>query len=148
MPQFRFRLAMLLRLRENFRDQERQSLAAARQAEDSLRAQIESLNRELAQSHRRTQAAAQPGTISAGRLLEIVQYQAALTARRETLSEQLTAARQQVEKCREQLVEADRQVKTLEKLRGRQVAAHQTAESRRETKQLDEAVIRRLYGSI
>lgn len=72
------------------------------------------------------------------RVMDGHRHQLSLQARLAELDKAMTEARQQVEECRTKLVAADRQVKVLEKLHERQLAAHQRRMAQAEAKQLDE----------
>jgi flagellar export protein FliJ len=52
----------------------------------------------------------------------------------------------EVDRRRQSLVEADREVKVLEKLREQQLARHNTEQAKREIKQLDAVAIQLAIG--
>jgi flagellar FliJ protein len=141
---FRFRLSSLLRLRENVRDEYRQKLADAQRAEVIIRARIDALNSVLTDLHGQSEIASRPGAIDVDRLLDADRYEMTVTAQLQATLNQQIAATAEVELCRQSLVEADREVKTLEKLRQQQAMRHQLDENRRQIKQLDEAAVQRL----
>jgi flagellar protein FliJ len=144
MSAFRFRLSSLLLLRENVRDECRQKLVDAQRAEDIIHARINALNRVLTDLHGQSEIARRPGAIDVDRLLDADRYKIAVTAQLQAVLNQQIAAMAEVELCRQALVEADREVKTLEKLRQQQAMRHQLNENRRQIKQLDEAAVQRL----
>jgi flagellar protein FliJ len=141
---FRFRLSSLLRLRENVRDEYRQKLVDAQRAEDIIHARINALNRVLTDLHGQSEIASRPGAIDVDRLLDTDRYKMTVTAQLQMALNQQIAATAEVELCRQALVEADREVKMLEKLRKQQAVWHQLDENRRQIKQLDETAIQRL----
>jgi flagellar protein FliJ len=143
MSTYRFRLATLLRLRENLRDECRQQLSVAQKAEDILVNRITELNDNLAELRRQSHVACRPGTINIDRLLDTGRYEFALKAQRQAADEQRQAVQLEVERRRQSLVEADREVKTLEKLREQQLTRHRLEENRREIKRLDATAIQR-----
>ena len=145
MSAYRFRLETLLRLRENVRDECRQQLATAQRAEEILANRITDLNNNLIDLQRTTHIARQPGVVNVDRLLDAGRYEFALKAQRQAADEQRQAVQAEVERRRQSLVESDREVKTLEKLRAQQTARHRQEENRRETKQLDATSIQRAF---
>jgi flagellar protein FliJ len=146
MAAFRFRLATLLRLRENVRDDCRAQLAAAQRAQDIIYARIAELSGEIDQLRQRVGIVSRPGTVDVDQLLEASRYEMTLKAQRQSADEQRRAVEAEVERRRQALVEADREVKTLEKLREQQTTRHQLEQHRRETKQLDATAIQLHYG--
>ena len=135
---FQFRLQSLLRLRQADRDLRRVELAKAQRAEDSLRAAAEALARENGELSEHSRRLASPGEADIDRLIATRRYELVLRARASQLAAQIDQVRAEVERRRGVLMEADRQVRVLEKLCERQRAAHVTAEERREQKLLDE----------
>jgi flagellar protein FliJ len=141
MSKFHFRLATLLRLRETTRDERRVQLAEAHRADAELQSQLARLNVKQEQLQRECRAAAGPGEVDLSRLLEALQYASALRAQKAELRQQRQALAAEIDLRRQALIEADRDVRTLEKLRENQSQAHQQAEDRQEVKRLDEAAL-------
>jgi flagellar protein FliJ len=141
---FRFRLSTLLRLREMTRDEFRQNHVAAQQAEDLIRIGIDALNQTLVDLRQHSADVSRTGTLKAYHLLAADRYMAAVRSQLQTARDQHRSAVAAVERCRQALVEADRAVKTLEKLRQHQSAQHQWNENRLSTKELDEVSLRKL----
>ena len=138
MSSFRFRLETLLRLRLADRDLRRQELAKAQRAEDTLLGQADTLAREQNDVQELSRKLASPGAADVDRLIASHRYELVLRARSQQLVNQIEQVRGEVERRRQVLVEADRQVRVLEKLRDRQQAAHQARAEKFEQKQLDE----------
>jgi flagellar protein FliJ len=135
---FHFRLQTLLRLRVAERDERRADLAKAFRAEAVLREQeqgLESDRAELAKQGRRLKS---PGAADVDALLRTHRYEVVLAAQSRQVASQLTQVRAEIERRRQALVEADRQVRVLEKLRQRQAEAHRQQEQRLENKRFDE----------
>jgi flagellar protein FliJ len=142
MPRFRFRLQTLRRLREIHRDDQRSRLATAYEAERILAEQREANAAEataLAQAQRRLMQ----GALDVNQLLNSQRYQLALEAQSRTLAEQAVKLSQEVERRRHALVEADREVRVLDKLEERQRRHHREAAQRAEMKTLDEVAVTR-----
>lgn len=141
MAQFQFRLATLLRLREFIREERRTQLAEALRLVDQLRArqqEIEILVRET----RRLQTPA-AGELDADRLLSATRYELVLRAEQKSLEMQETSLAAEVEKRREAVVSATRDVRALELLREKQRESYLAEEERRAHKELDEIASRR-----
>lgn len=138
MARFRFRLATLLRLREAARDERRSQLAEAQRAEDKLharRAAIHDEQRELAQLVR---AAGAAGAVAVDRLIAAQRYEAVLQAEWQVTADHLTKIQAEVERRRQALVAADRDVRVLERLHDAQRQRHEQAEALAHAKLLDE----------
>jgi flagellar FliJ protein len=142
MGRFQFRFDTLKKIRESERQQRRLELAQALQAEQLVETQIHQLEAEEQETRTRCQAAAGPGRVDVDTLLDIHRYAAILKVRVQLLRDQLARLRTEIERRRQVLVEADRQVRVLEKLRERQWDEYCLAESRREVKNMDEVAQR------
>jgi flagellar protein FliJ len=138
---FRFRLETLLRLRLAERDQRRAELAKAIRAEELIRSQQRSLAQQQLQALEHARQLKSPGAADVDALLRTHRYELVLAAQQRQLAAQLAQVEAESERRRQILVEADRQVRVLEKLRERQAAAHRQNAERLQTKQLDEVAI-------
>lgn len=143
MRRFRFRLATLLRLREATRDQRRVELAEAYRVDDLLQDGLDRLGQELSRLKAECRQAAGPGRVDVDRLVEAQRYEVTLKARQGQLTRQREAVAEEIERRRQALVEAKRDVHVLEKLREKQARRHQYEENRQEIKQLDETAVQR-----
>jgi flagellar FliJ protein len=146
MTTFRFRLATLLRLRESTRDERRLELARAYQADDLLRREEERVNEDLAGLTNLVRQAAGPGPVDVDGLLEAQRFEIVLTAQRQHLARQREMVRAEIERRRQALVEANRDVQVLERLRQRQADRHRDEENRRDLLRIDELAQRRVSG--
>jgi len=117
MTRFRFRLASVLKLREAARDERRAELAGLRGE---------------------WRAAAGPGVVDVDRLLDGQRYELLLRAYRRQIDAQRSMLAPEIERRRQAVVQANREVRVLEKLRDRQAQRHRAEEERQLTKQLDE----------
>ena len=138
MPPFRFRLETLLRLRLVDRDQRRADVAKAQRAEAMLREQAAEIEREQAEIRGLSRRLMSPGAGDVDALLRSHRYEMVLRSQAQQLAVQITQVVAEVNRRRQALVEADRQVRVLEKLRERQLAAHAAREAKQEMKELDE----------
>ncbi|MFH1919698.1 MAG: flagellar export protein FliJ [Planctomycetota bacterium] len=145
MPKFKFRLATLLRLRETDRDERRGQLGQAYRADEIIRRRLGDLTRELGDLATQNRQAAAPAfrkVLDVDRLLEVRRYELVVLSQRHQVDQQRQAIEVEIERRREALVDADRQVRVLEKLRQKQLERHRHEENRREIKQLDETAAR------
>jgi len=142
MAKFQFRLQTLLRLREADRQRRRGELAQAYRAEEILRQQRDFLAAEETEMRKRIQVASRPGPVQVDQLLDTHRYAIVLQARAKALEEQQARLLREIERRRQVLVEADREVRVLEKLRDRLLAQYRAEEAKQELKQLDEVAQR------
>jgi flagellar FliJ protein len=142
MPQFRYRLATLLRLRQSARDEKRAHLAEAYRAAQVLEERLAETEAEIADARRAAAEGAKPGAINVDQLVIAHRYELVLKAQRHVIVQQQQQVAQEVERRRLALVEADRQVRVLEKLREKQHEEHVRQEERRDQKLMDELAAR------
>ncbi len=140
MARFQFRLAVLLQLREAVRDERRSQLAEAFRLADSLEAQRRQFVDNLDELNRQRSVAT--GLIDVDRLLAASRYEAVLMLEIRNLERQQSAVATEIEKRREALVDADREVRSLEQLREAQLERHREEQERRSMKVLDEVALR------
>lgn len=140
MARFQFRLSVLLRLREAVRDERRNQLAEALRVADSLSAQRKQVVDDLHELNR--QRSVTTGPIDVDRLLAATRYEAVLMLEQRNLERQQTAVAEEIDKRREALVAADRDVRSLEKLREAQQERHREERERQSVKLMDEAALR------
>lgn len=142
MPKFTFRLQTLLKLRDQARDGRRAELAKAYEAERVLNGKKEELAGQQEELARSIREQSQPGVVDVDALLNMHRHEAMLSAHQRTLAQQYERLAPEIERRRQALVEADRQVKVLEKLKDKQQRRHREQEDRREAKVLDEVASR------
>lgn len=141
MPAFKYRLATLLKLREGARDERRAQLAEAYLAEQKLHERRGELRQELAQCEELQRRGA-AGALDVDRLLDTHRYQLVLKAELAVIERQNEVLAAEIEKRRQALVAADREVRVLEKLRETQYGRFLQQQSLLEMKQLDEVASR------
>jgi len=142
MAKFCFRLATLQKLRESHRDEMRLKLAEAHQAQQLLAQQISLLHTEAADLRQTRRTKLHKASMNVNHLLDCQRYQAVLRAQLATMNQQSEILAAEVEKRRQTLVQADQQVRVLDKLHQRQLDAHRRQELRAEAKVLDEIASR------
>lgn len=135
---FRFRLEALLRIRRNERDERRADLAKALRAEQVLRGELERLRGEQREATVRSRQLKGPGAADVDALLSAHRHEVVLAAQQRQVATQLTQVEAECERRRQALVESDRQVRVLEKLRERQAAEYQQQAERQAGKEMDE----------
>ncbi len=148
MAKFTFRLSALLRLRESRRDECRAALAEAFRIDDALGKQLGSLDRELDALREFCRRNASPGAVDIERLVQAQRYELVARAQQRQLVQQRQTVAAEIERRRQALVEADREVRVLEKLRQRQAEQHRRDEDLREVKRLDEVASQQAFRQV
>ncbi len=137
MPDFKFELQSVLQLRERDRDEAARALQQSRLAMRKLDDQVsELLNQHAAQQP--LQLASGSGQINAQQLLESQRYQLVLLQEIKQLNEDKSRIEAEHARRRMVLVEKEQQVRSLEKLKERQLAKHQLKAASKEQDALDE----------
>ncbi|MDZ4658923.1 MAG: flagellar export protein FliJ [Bythopirellula sp.] len=142
MAKFRFRLATLQKLREIQRDELRSKLAEAVQAHQILEEELAHVTTDIANLQAMRRQAVTSGQVNVEPLLEAQRYHGVLLAQQATMQEQTRLLTAEVERRRVAVVEADRQVKVLEKLHERKLDEFRQDQQRAEVKVLDEVAAR------
>lgn len=143
MPGFQFRLQSLQKLREHARDERRAALAQTFEAERLLEEEKGRLTIELASLKKHIRADASPGVVRVDRLLDVQRYEIVLRGQVEIIAGQQEQIQEEISRRRQALVEADKEVRVLEKLRERQQAEFQQGERRQASREMDEVAARR-----
>jgi flagellar export protein FliJ len=146
MAKFHFRLATLLRLRETARDERRVQLADVERTDAELQARLTRLAGRQQQLQHECRTVAGPGEVDVPRLVESHQYAAALRVQEAELQQQRQTLAVEINRRRQALLEADRDVQTIEKLRESQLQAHRREAERQEGQRLDEAAMQAASG--
>ncbi len=138
MAHFVFRLATLLKVREATRDERREELGKAHEAEAILNERKQELDRESQEAAAWQGGGSMIGSINVDRLLGGLRYELVLDAQRQALAQQEEQLQAEIERRRQNLVEADREVRVLEKLRERQLEEYEHQELLKQQKEMDE----------
>jgi len=146
MPKFKYRLATLLKIRESTREERQIELAEAYHADDVLRQRQEELTAEIMGLKGDCRNAVAPGAIDVDRLLSSQRYEMLLRSQGAQIAKHREQIATEIERRRQALVEANREVRVLEKLRERQAERHRDEEARRDVKLLDEVAGRLPVG--
>jgi flagellar FliJ protein len=142
MTGFEFRLKTLLKVRAAERDECRQQLAKAYRADQILVDHREQLQVELNETKRCARRMIAPGQVKVEQLLNANRYELVLTAQIREVEEQRKLIASEIERRRQSLVEADRQLRILEKLKDRQRVEYLQHEEKMDIRNLDEVALR------
>jgi len=145
MAAFTFRLEPLLKLREARREECRSALAEGYRVDEVLRKQFDNMERELDALREFCRWKASPGGIDIDRLVEAQRYELVTKAQQQNIAQQRETVAAEIERRRYALIEADREVRVLEKLRERQSELHRREEEVREARRLDEVATQQTY---
>jgi flagellar export protein FliJ len=148
MAKFKFRLTTLLKIREATRDERQAELAEAYRADDILVERLRQIHGEFGALLEECRKAAGPGAVNIDRLLEAQRYEVMLRAYEKQTLEQRRRLAEEIERRREALLAANREVRVLEKLREHQLERHREEENRRDIKRLDEIAQQRAAANM
>jgi flagellar export protein FliJ len=143
MARYKFRLNSLRRVREARRDEQRVSLAEAFRAEQILAESKAEVAAELEDLRTLQRSATSGKYLDVSQLLEAQRYELLLKARGQELTKQAILLSAETERRRQNLVEADREVRVLEMLDDRQHKEFDKEQQRVETKLLDDIATQR-----
>ena len=132
-----------MKLREADRQQRRVELAEAFHAEAVLRQQAIQLRQEIEDAEKRSRVISAPGQVKVDQVLDVHRYKLMLKSQVTMLHQKQTTIDAEIERRREALAEADRDVRVLEKLKERKLDEFDAAELQKELKQLDEVATQR-----
>jgi len=138
LKKFRFRLATLRKLREARRDELRAKLAEAHHAVELLEKQMLRVRDELLELKVAQRTAIVGTKTDVNALLAAGRFQSVLRMQQSTMQDQIKLLATEVERRRQAVVEADIQVRILDKLEERQKAEHRHQLQQAEIKELDE----------
>ena len=145
MPRFPFPLQSLLVVRRQQREHQRVLLARVLAEEGELETRRTLVERELHDGRHRAHSGAAPGRIDVARLATAGRYEASLRDDLTALAVEQQALGHEIASRRGAVVEADREVQKLEKLRDRHHEQRRVEQSRAETKELDEVSAQRVH---
>ena len=140
---FRFRLQPLQKVRENIRRDRQTELAKALEAEAVVREKIESLIGEIAGTKEEGRKLAAKGRINVDFLVGLRRHEAYLLAQKAEAEQKLEQVLAEVERRRLAVVEADKEVKILEKLHEKLKDRHDNELTAKEIIDLDEIASQR-----
>jgi flagellar FliJ protein len=138
---FQFRLAPVQRLRENVRDTRRRELADALEAERAIEQRQRELDGEIEMTVSERRTASAVGPVNVEDLANSRRYELTLQAMKYDLLSKLQMVRSEIERRRQALVQADQQVRVMEKLAETQLHDYETAQSKAEDREIDGAAL-------
>jgi flagellar FliJ protein len=141
MKKFQFRLENMLRITESARDRCREELAASRRVEEELQQRLARLRAERLGLQQECREAAGPGKVDVFWLKDAHHYALSLLEQEDQWLRKLEIAANEIDRRREALVEAERKVQVLEKLRERRKQLFTREQERQDAKQLDEVAL-------
>ena len=141
MSPYRFKLEPLRRVRQSHRDELRGQLADAYRAADLIGTQREAVRLELDELRKLQRLATSSQAMNVARVLETQRYEMVLQGQDAALAEKAKLVQQELERRRQLVAEAEREVKTLDKLELKQQTAHRLDASRRQAKEMDETAV-------
>ena len=133
-----FRLKTLLKLNEQARDQRQRMLSDAKQAIELLQNRIDQIESELADIKQQTSQLVQQQTINPDIWADQQRYRWVLQSQKSQMLAQRGQLEQEVERRENALMEADREVKKLEKMRDREFELERVRLNQLEQKELDD----------
>lgn len=148
MALFQFRFATLLKLREATRDARQAELNQALQAAEVVRGNMADIEREIDGLRAYARQAAASRELNVDQLLAAQRYELVLRAHQKDLEQQLARVEEEIEKRQQALMEANREVRVLEKLRERLHERFRQEEERRLMAQIDEIAQRRVTAEV
>jgi|694.fasta_scaffold00132_41 flagellar FliJ protein len=137
MANFRFRLKAVATLREQARDRLAEALAEVMEAQRIVKEQINQLQREIEEALKQRHMAS-IGIVRIDRLLMVQRHQLMLEAQRDQANQQLKLLEEEYDRRRALLVEAEKEVKAMERLKETQKARWDQDQLIAEQKQMDE----------
>ena len=141
MSHFRFRLATVMKLRQQTRDARRAELTKAFEAEAILQEQVNNIRSQLNDARSIERSLIDAGQLDVDKLLSHRRYQIQLIAHKRQLKEHEQQLAEEIERRRAAVVEADRDVKILETLNEKQWSAFQLEQRRKDHNQLNEVAV-------
>ena len=143
---FTFRLKPLQKIRENLRRERQSELAKALTAEAVVRDKIESIVHEIAGTKEDGRRLVSEGTINVDFLVGLRRHEAYLLAQKQEAEEKLDQVLAEVERRRLAVVEADKEVKIMEKLHEKQKDKYDAELAAKEIVAFDEIASQRAAG--
>jgi flagellar FliJ protein len=135
---FRFRLQPLQKIRENVRQERQAELAKALEAETIVREKLESIQHEIAATKEDGRKFASGGAINVEFLIGLRRHEAFLLAQKADVENRLEQVLTEVARRRQAVVEADKDVKMMEKLHEVQKEKYDAAMVAKEIVNMDE----------
>ena len=141
-----FRLQTIVRFREARRDAARAQLADALRAAETIEQQRQELGQRQSQLNAQRLAALNGGALDATWLLSAGRYDLALRADEQQINKNAEAIATEIERRRQIVAEAERDLRALETLRRRHDQRERKRAAKREAQRLDEFAIQSFHA--
>ena len=135
---FRFRLTPLLKIRENTRRDKQAELVQALDAEAIVLEKLEEIKQKRVDLQEATRAKILEKQVHVGFMISSRRHEAFLIVQQNQIEEKLEVLRKEIERRREALLEADKEVRVMEKLRDKQKERYEQEQLAIETVLMDE----------
>lgn len=142
-----FRLEAVARMRESQRDAARAQLADALQAAEVLDQRLEGVLQQCQTLLDQRRTATAQGAADAGWLLNAGRYEVVLRADEKRINENRLAIEAEIDRRRQLVADAEREVRALELLRERDERKAREKENRRAARRLDEFASQKAFHS-
>jgi flagellar FliJ protein len=143
MTKFKFRLQSILHLAISHRNERRRELAKANEAVQVLADRHRQLSVEHHDIRHARNTASVGANVKVARLLDASRYELMLFAQISDVAKQQAEVQEELEQRRQRLVESDRRVRTLEKLRDRKLAVYTLKQERKQQRKIDDVATQR-----
>ncbi len=138
---FRFRLEPLITIRDNLLKEQQAVLARAYEARRIVEEQQTGLEQELAENAESAREMTRQSTVNVPYLLGLNRHEAALLEQKKELEAVLVKIDEEIERCRNLVMEANKELKIVQKLKEKRKEKYDAEEAQKETKMLDEIAL-------
>jgi len=136
---FKFRLDSLITIRDNKLKERQQKLAEAYDARQILEEYLQEIDKQLEEGIIAVRELSQPGqTVNVEHLIGFRRQEMFLRANQEDLMEKMKMIDEEIEVRRAAVIEANKELKVVEKLKEKQHEKYLENENKAETKMMDE----------
>ena len=136
---FKFRLAPLITIRDNKLKERQRKLAEAYEARKILEEHLQEIERQLDEGIAAVRELSQPGqTVNVEHLIGFRRQEMFLRANQEDLTKKMKMIDEEIEKRRAAMIEANKELKIVEKLKEKRYEKYLEEENKAETKMMDE----------
>jgi len=136
---FKFRLEPLIKIRKNTLQERQAELAQAYDARNILEEYLQEIDRQLTEGAATARSLMQEGqTVNVEHLLGLRRQEMFLRANQDDLNQKIQIIDEEIEVRRAKVVEANKELKIVEKLKEKRYDKYLEEEKKAETKEMDE----------
>jgi flagellar FliJ protein len=136
---FKFRLEPLIKIRKNTLQERQAELAQAYDARNILEEYLQEIDRQLTEGTATARSLMQEGqTVNVEHLLGLRRQEMFLRANQDDLNQKIQIIDEEIEVRRAKVVEANKELKIVEKLKEKRYDKYLEEEKKAETKEMDE----------